>query len=904
MKYVSGWFLQRGTWRMILAVVVGVSFLTISDVNNSVPAENQALGLPENSGSELQHQSVFQGGQMSVAEIMANPAAQGPTPFNPLRMRKGLKDPDRRNLPQAPGATDATQWPPRDNSQPEPLTPFAPQTLGISFDGATGPTETGAFPPDVMGAAGPSQFVVFLNGRLRTFNKTTGVADGVLNLNPDVFFASVTTPPGVGQTTFTSDPNVRYDRLSGRWFLTIIDVTLTGGGAIATANRLLVAVSDAASNGVISANTVFTFYWYSDASGLFMDYPSLGVDASALYIGVDMFSLAGSFQNTYAFIIPKSLLLTGSPALIWRATNLLVSNVGPFAPRGVDNFDPTNTGPTATGYFIGVDFATFNTLMMRRVTNPGSTDLGTPPTITGNISISTTLTTSFPVKVPHLGNTGGNNGRLDAIDDRLYAAHLRNGRLWTAHNIGVGNAGTTTSQNRNAARWYEIQNVSATPTVLQTGTLYDNATPNDVNQRSYWIPTIMVSGQGHAALGCSIAGTSERINAFTTGRLIGDALGTLRDGPGGASLPGYTSSSTAYNPPGNPGGTNGRRWGDYSFVSLDPNDDMTMWCIQEYCNGTNTYGVQIVRLLAPKPAKPSSATPAIVAPLSSVDATITGTSSNGTGFFDPGAGFPNRISVSMLNDLGATGTVTVNNVAYLSPTSLSLNLTTTGANGDFRVIVTNPDGQKDTSATFLLTVDPALPVQLSSFTGTFVGSDRVLLDWTTISEVNNFGFEVQKAPDLQVRFETITGSFVPGHGTTIEPQFYSYIHESPNASSIYYRLKQIDFDGSVYFSDPIMVQLVTSATSEAIPKVFSLSQNYPNPFNPSTTIVFELPTPAPTTLKIYDSEGREIKTLVNETLGPGRFENRFDTSNLASGVYFYTLKAGTFVQTKKLVLLR
>ena len=71
-----------------------------------------------------------------------------------------------------------------------------------------------------------TQFVVFINGRLRTFNKSTGIADGVLNADPDAFFSSVLTPPGGGQSSYTSDPNVRYDRLSGRWFITIIDVTV------------------------------------------------------------------------------------------------------------------------------------------------------------------------------------------------------------------------------------------------------------------------------------------------------------------------------------------------------------------------------------------------------------------------------------------------------------------------------------------------------------------------------------------------------------------------------------------------------------------------------------------------------------------------------------------------------
>src|SRR4029079_11945708 len=134
------------------------------------------------------------------------------------------------------------------------------------------------------------------------------------------------------------------------------------------------------------------------------------------------------------------------------------------------------------------------------------------------------------------GNTIATNGRLDALNIRLYAAVIRNGRLWTAHNIGVDNTGvsqTVTANNtRNAARWYEIQNLTGVPSFVQSGTLFDNTAPNDVNQRNYWIPSVAVSGQGHAALGCSIAGANERVNAFYTGRLVGDTLGLMRDGPG------------------------------------------------------------------------------------------------------------------------------------------------------------------------------------------------------------------------------------------------------------------------------------------------------------------------------------------------------------------------------------
>ena len=244
---------------------------------------------------------------------------------------------------------------------------------------------------------------------------------------------------------------------------------------------------------------------------------------------------------------------------------------------------------------------------------------------------------------------------------------------------------------------------------MQAGTLYDNSATNDGNQRNYWIPSITVSGQGHAALGCSVAGTNERVNAFTTGRLVGDALGTLEDGPGGASLPGYTSSATAYNPPGDPGNPS-RRWGDYSFTSVDPNDDMTMWTVQEYCNGTNTYGARAVKLIAPPPATPSSASGSAPAGAASTVVTITGTTvpSPGSGFFDPGPdtggpGFASNITASV------TGGVTVNSITFVSTTSVTLDVNTvSAAPGTKNVTVCNPDGQCRTG-TGILTVSAALP---------------------------------------------------------------------------------------------------------------------------------------------------------------------------------------------------
>ncbi|HEX8475552.1 MAG TPA: lamin tail domain-containing protein [Pyrinomonadaceae bacterium] len=667
------------------------------------------------------------GVQRTTDDIM-NAQADAPAVVREPRLVPEHEIPGRRTRPQDPNAplvastsgdinasTDApvrtrtgfapqpvTIAPPVEGQPEPPAEPSAPQTITSNFDTVTGPTETGAFPPDTMGAIGPSQFVLFINGRLRTFNKTTGAADGVVNVDPDVFFASVMTPaPAPLNINFTSDPQVRYDRLSGRWIMIIIDVP-SANDIGDTANRILIAVSDAASVGVISGSTVWTFYFVQQdtvggipSTGEFLDYPSLGVDANALYIGGDMFDAAlGSFSNTSVWVIRKSSILSGGP-VVTTAFRDLIGTDGPFEPRGVDNYDPAAT----EGYFIGASAAAFGRLIMRRISTPATT-----PTISANISI-TVPTTSFPRSVDHLGDSGGTGtaGNLDALDDRLMAAHIRNGRLWTAHAISVTSAGVgsgTDAQRRDAVRWYElvVPPSVGTPTVNQSGTIFDPAATRAA-AREYFIPSVMVSGQGHAALGYSTAGTPYRADAATNGRLVGDTLGTT----GAVNI--YTTSTSAYNPPGDPGSP--RRWGDYSFTSLDPLDDMTMWTVQQYCNGTGTYGERVARLAAPPPATPTSAAPLTVpANVPSTNVVITGTSVSGSGFYDPGANLaPPALP---FNHITATVPgVIVNTVTYNNPTQVTLNISTVGSTpGPKNVTITNPDGQSMTG-TATVTVTPA-----------------------------------------------------------------------------------------------------------------------------------------------------------------------------------------------------
>jgi len=199
---------------------------------------------------------------------------------------------------------------------------------------------------------------------------------------------------------------------------------------------------------------------------------------------------------------------------------------------------------------------------------------------------------------------------------------------------------------------------------------------------------------------------------------------------------------------------------------------------------------------------------------------------------------------------------------------------------------------------------PPLPIQLASLTGTAVIGQGVLIQWSTLSETDAYGFEVQKSATQTGTYESIPGSFVHGHGTTTVPQKYSYTDNSPGAGTVYYRLKQLDLDGTFRYSDGITVDAASGFSGREFPTEFSLGQSYPNPFNPSTSIRYGLPRKALVTLEVFSTLGQRVATLVNEQEEAGYHEVAFNASGLASGAYFYTITAGDYHASKRLILLK
>src|SRR6266704_602587 len=350
--------------RFILGGILVASVALGSSVAQDEPAlesrvdPGETAGVPWTGGPGVRE---------SVADIMEREArAPKIRAFPRLREEPtGRPGPIREN----PAAPTVSQWPPPNpgtvapdqTTAPAPgeLTPLAPQTVGINFKAISllAPNESQFIPPDSVGDVGPTQILAAANGRIKVFNKS-GILGG-LNVTDGSFFASVT-----GGSDIT-DPQVRYDRLSGRWF--VIELTTT------TPNKILIAVS---SGPTITSSSSFTFFSFqhdivgttpnSDTGG-FADYDSLGIDRSALYIGVDVFNAAGtSFLGTTGYVVNKAALLAGTLTVtpFRQMAGGTTAAPGPFAPRGVENDDPAAN----QGFFIGVDTVFFSQIDIRRVT--------------------------------------------------------------------------------------------------------------------------------------------------------------------------------------------------------------------------------------------------------------------------------------------------------------------------------------------------------------------------------------------------------------------------------------------------------------------------------------------------------------------------------------------------------
>jgi hypothetical protein len=563
--------------------------------------------------------------------------------------------------------------------------------LASNFD------EAHSWPPDPNGDVGPSQVVALMNAGIKVFEKKSvtdaplvtpkGIsnvpAPATLFITLDQFFA-----PLIRKGSYTSDPHVRFDRLTKRWFVVAIEVNSTLSN-----NYVLIAVSDGER---ISDASSFTYYRFPSALiafnpatpfAPFLDYPTLGVDKNAVLIGGNDFFInsSGGVDSLYfvGYALNKKKLIQGQLSLyvIKLGAENQRGGGGIIVPQGVHNVDPSAT----RSFFAGINFQS-NAILLAG--------------LNFNTNSQLTSITQYAVPVEHFQfprdvTAPGSPTPIDPLDTRLFAAAIYENKitgkssLWTAHVIGVNQAGHYVADNlftneaRNASRWYEIDNIYTSPGLNQSGTVYDPTTASGRRAMSYFNASIAANGQGHAALGGTQAAFNRYLNVFVTGRSNTDAPGTL------TSPEKATNAHAIYAPQVRGYGYIGR-WGDFSQTVVDPLDDQTIWTFQEYANADDSYGVRAVQLKAPPPA-----TPLPFGPLSNKinnSVTVEGISVDHSGFFDPGAdmGGPgyNRLTVK------STGNIIVSNLKFISPTKISFTLSTKNKpDGKYTLVITNPDGQ-------------------------------------------------------------------------------------------------------------------------------------------------------------------------------------------------------------------
>jgi hypothetical protein len=219
------------------------------------------------------------------------------------------------------------------------------------------------------------------------------------------------------------------------------------------------------------------------------------------------------------------------------------------------------------------------------------------------------------------------------------------------------------------------------------------------------------------------------------------------------------------------------------------------------------------------------------------------------------------------------------------------------------MVINYVTGCYPTFADWSFTTEEGIPVEIISFTSDVING-KIVLNWGTATETNNKGFEIQRAVRKE-SYEGIEGrrpdwkkiAFVEGNGTTTLPRYYSFMDLNSASGSYLFRLKQIDYDGTFRYSNMIEAEITA-------PDKFSLEQNYPDPFNPSTTICYSIPGQTKVIIKIYNMLGKEVETLLEEEKSAGTYSVTWKPSDLAGGIYFYQLSAGSFIKTKKMVYVK
>lgn len=587
----------------------------------------------------------------------------------PLRELEGLASHQPGTPAQRTIAVRPTHVLPPSSAQADPALqqsslPFVSATLGLNFEGI-GNGQFGfipnAAPPDTNGAVGATQYVQWVNESFAVFDKATGA----LLAGPTTGNSLWAGFGGGCQNNNDGDPIAQYDKIANRWVMTQFSVSTTPF-------LQCVAVSTTS-----DATGTYNRYAFSFGSN-FPDYPKLGVWPDAYYMSFNMFNGSGtSFLGAQACAMNRAKMLTGAAATMICKPSPLSSSIDSLLPSDMDGTIQPTVGEPA--FFL--DFTT-NALRLWKFhvdfTTPSNT------TFTGPTTLSVTNFSPLCGGGTCVAQSGTTN-KLDSLADRLmYRLAWR--KFPDGHESMVVTHSITTG-----IRWYEIQNPNTSPTIFQQGTFAPDSSTR-------WMGSIAMDQAGDIALGYSVSSSSLHPSVFYTGRVPGDAAGSMESE---ASIVNGTGSQT--------GGLT--RWGDYSAMSVDPVDDCTFWYTQEYMKTTGSFNwnTRIANFKFPS-CGGGGGTPAVtLAPTSlKFAATVLNTTTAG--------------KVVTLTNTG-TGTLNINSITVSGDFHIKSNTcgSTVAASGSCKVTVTfTPTAIGNRTGTLTLNDNAANSPQTVPLSGTGV----------------------------------------------------------------------------------------------------------------------------------------------------------------------------------------
>ena len=430
---------------------------------------------------------------------------------------------------------------------------------GLSLADTRGLVGGNYAPPDTDGAIGNNEFVEFINGGYAVFSRT-----GTL-LAPVVSDATFWANAGVSSTLINqglTDTRIKFDPLSQRWFATEITIG-TGTGNNIQNNSVLVGVSR--TSNPLDGWTSTSFNVAGNTR--FNDYPTLSVDANAIYVGSNDFNTTGTaFIGSTISTIPKSSLLTTATTTTGIST--FTQNTGSpsmgFTPQVATNYGTGYTGAK----IVAISATAFNQVQVTPINNTGAA--------------GATLGSATTVNIAYDGNTTvvrqpDGSRSVDGLDNRFSGTIYQVGnKIYAVNAINNGNTGGTTAAGSDSIHWMVLD--ATTNAVIQEGLITDGA-------RDLWQPTIAANANGDVVIGYNKAGTDLNISSFAAvGKTVGGVLSFSQQVL--LKTSGVNNYTDGFNSPPS-------RWGDFSATMVDPTDPNTFWTIQEVATDSTTWGTQI-----------------------------------------------------------------------------------------------------------------------------------------------------------------------------------------------------------------------------------------------------------------------------------------------------------------------